>query len=62
MLDRVGATLLDDLEVGPIRAVGMGLAPLLDDGLADVLNRDVDREEASAPVPSRRFRGRASAS
>lgn len=62
MLDRVGATLLDDLEVGPIRAVGMGLAPLLDDGLADVLNRDVDLEEASAPVPSRRFRGRASAS
>lgn len=62
MLDRVGATLLDDLEVGPIRAVGMGLAPLLDDGLADVLNRDVDREEESAPVPSRRFRGRASAS
>lgn len=54
--------MLDDLEVGPIRAVGMGLAPLLDDGLADVLNRDVDREEESAPVPSRRFRGRASAS
>lgn len=62
MLDRVGATLLDDLEVGPIRAVGMGLAPLLDDGLAEVLSRDVDLEVLSAPVPSRRFRGRASAS
>lgn len=62
MLDRVGATLLDDLEVDPIRAVGMGLAPRLDDGLAEVLSRDVDLEELSAPVPSRRFRGRASAS
>lgn len=62
MLDRVGATLLDDLEAGPIRAVGMGLAPLLDDGLAEVLSREVDLEELSAPVPSRRFRGRASAS
>lgn len=54
--------MLDDLEVGPIRAVGMGLAPLLDDGLAEVLSRDVDLEVLSAPVPSRRFRGRASAS
>jgi hypothetical protein len=62
VLDRVGAALLDDLEVCPIRTVGMGLAPLLDDGLAEVLNRDVDLEELSAPDPSRRFRGRASAS
>lgn len=59
---RAGAALLDDLDDGPIRVAGIGLAPLLGDGLGEVLSREVDLEEASPPVPKRRFRGRASAS
>lgn len=62
VFDRAGAALLDDLEDGPIRVAGIGLAPLLGDGLGVALNSDVDLEEASPPVPNRRFRGRTSAS
>lgn len=64
VFERLGGAMLDDLEPVPIRAVGIGLFPLVGDRLGDCLSKDVDREfeAALAPLARRRLRGRASAS